>query len=440
MPGKPMIHLAQFLCHGPSYHSLGMWRHPKTDHERFPWDRPELYEHIAKTCERGLFDMVFFADLNYISDTYSGSLAPALRYAAQAPEHDPMPLIAWLGAVTKHIGLAATFSTSNQHPFYAARMWATLDHMTSGRAGWNVVTSINRNQQANYGQERAATDQRYEQAHEFMEVCRKLWESWDKDAVVLDKEGAVFADPDKVRRIEHEGRFYKSRGPLNVTRSPQDGPAILQAGTSPKGRDFAAKYADALFAIQPRKENAKEYFEQIKTAMDDIGRDRSHCAMLFGCQPIIGESEAHAKEIQDEHNSLVPLESGLTILSAHLDFDLAKIPIDAKLADRPEPELQRMRSRFLNPDGSSMTLREVAQRHGQSVGLPQFVGTTSSVVDQMEAFYDYVGGDGFMLSSIHTPGAIEQFVDEIVPELQRRGRYRTAYEGKTQRELLRQTL
>ena len=440
MPGKPMIHLAQFLCHGPSYHSLGMWRHPKTDYAGLPWDRPELYEHIAKTCERGLFDMVFFADLNYISDTFSGSLAPALRNAAQAPEHDPLPLIAWLGAVTKHIGLAATFSTSNQHPFYAARMWATLDHMTSGRAGWNVVTSINRNQQANYGQERAATDQRYEQAHEFMEVCRKLWESWDKDAVVMDKAGAVFADPDKVRRIEHEGRFYKSRGPLNVTRSPQDGPVILQAGTSPKGRDFAAKYADALFAIQPRKENAKEYFEQIKTAMDDIGRDRAHCAMLFGCQPIIGESEAHAIELQDEHNGLVPLEAGLTILSAHLDFDLAQIPLDAMLAERPEPELQRMRTRFLNPDGTSMTLREVAQRHGQSVGLPQFVGTASSVADQMEAFYDFVGGDGFMISPIHNPGAIDQFVDEIVPELQRRGRFRTAYEGKTQRDLLRQTL
>ena len=205
MPEKSMIHLAQFLTHGPSFHSLGMWRHPKTDHDRFRWDRPALYEHIAKTCERGLFDMIFFADLNYISDTFQGSLAPTLRYAAQAPEHDPIPLVAWLGAVTKRIGVAATFSTSNQHPFYAARMWATLDHMTEGRAGWNVVTSINRNQQANYGVERAPTDTRYEQAHEFMEVCQKLWASWDEDAVVLDKAGAVFADPGKVRRIEHEG-------------------------------------------------------------------------------------------------------------------------------------------------------------------------------------------------------------------------------------------
>ncbi len=384
--------------------------------------------------------MVFFADLNYIADTYTGSLDPALRYAAQAPEHDPIPLVSWLGAVTQRIGIAATFSTSNQHPFFAARLWATLDHMTGGRAGWNVVTSINRNQQANYGVERAPTDQRYDQAHEFMEVCRKLWESWDTDAVVMDKENAVFADPSKVHRIDHKGPFFKSRGPLNVIRSPQNGPAILQAGTSPKGQDFAAKYADAIFAIQPRRENAKEYRDSIKGRMDAFERDPNHCAILFGAQPIIGESEAHAQELKEEHNELVPLEAGLTILSAHLDFDLSSLPLEAKMAERTEPELHRMRTRFLNPDGSSMSLSDVAARHGQSVGLPQFVGTAESVAEQMIDFFDYVGGDGFMLTATHTPGAIEQFVEKVVPIFQRAGRFRKAYEGTTQRDLLRQTI
>jgi FMN-dependent oxidoreductase (nitrilotriacetate monooxygenase family) len=440
MKQKPIIHLAQFLTHSPSYHSLGMWRHPKTDYQKTPWHRPQLYEHIARTCEQGLFDMVFFADLNYIADTYTGSLDPALRYAAQAPEHDPIPLVSWLGAVTQRIGIAATFSTSNQHPFFAARLWATLDHMTGGRAGWNVVTSINRNQQANYGVERAPTDQRYDQAHEFMEVCRKLWESWDTDAVVMDKENAVFADPSKVHRIDHKGPFFKSRGPLNVIRSPQNGPAILQAGTSPKGQDFAAKYADAIFAIQPRRENAKEYRDSIKGRMDAFERDPNHCAILFGAQPIIGESEAHAQELKEEHNELVPLEAGLTILSAHLDFDLSSLPLEAKMAERTEPELHRMRTRFLNPDGSSMSLSDVAARHGQSVGLPQFVGTAESVAEQMIDFFDYVGGDGFMLTATHTPGAIEQFVEKVVPIFQRAGRFRKAYEGTTQRDLLRQTI
>ena len=432
------MHLAQFLVHGPTYHSLAMWRHPKTAAAGYDWSRPALYQHIARVCERGLFDMVFFADLNYISDTYRHSLEPALRYAAQAPEHDPIPLLSYMAAATNHIGVASTFSVSQHHPFYAARLWATLDHLTEGRAGWNVVTSINHNQDANFGVDRPPADVRYDRAHEFIEVCRKLWSSWDEDAVVMDRDGAVFADAAKVHRIEHAGPFFKSRGPLNVVRSPQDGPAILQAGTSPKGVDFAAKYADAIFAIQPRPEDAKRYFDGIKGRMTELGRAPEECKILFGAQPIIGSSEAEAREKQDEHNRLVPLEGGMTILSAHADYDLSKIGLDAPMADRTEPELQRLKTRFRKPSGESMTLREVAQRHGQSVGLPQFVGTVKSVADQMEAFLHTAGGDGFMLSPIYCPGAIEEFVDLVVPELQRRGLMRREYRGRTMRDLLRQ--
>lgn len=432
------MHLAQFLVHGPTYHSLAMWRHPRTAAAGYDWSRPALYQHIARVCERGLFDMVFFADLNYISDTYRQSLAPALRYAAQAPEHDPIPLLSYMAAATSHIGVASTFSVSQHHPFYAARLWATLDHLTEGRAGWNVVTSINHNQDANFGVERPPADMRYDRAHEFIEVCRKLWSSWDEDAVVMDRDGATFADAAKVHRIEHAGPFFKSRGPLNVVRSPQDGPAILQAGTSPKGVDFAAKYADAIFAIQPRPDDAKRYYDGIKGRMAELGRAPAECKILFGAQPILGASEAEAREKQDEHNRLVPLEGGMAILAAHADYDLSKIDLDAPMADRTEPELQRLKTRFRKPSGESMTLREVAQRHGQSVGLPQFVGTVKSVADQMEAYLQTAGGDGFMLSPIYCPGAIEEFVDLVVPELQRRGLMRTEYRGRTMRDLLRQ--
>ncbi len=438
MKKRKKINLAQFLVHGPTYHSLGMWRHPKTIDRGYEWDRPELYQHIAKVCEKGLFDTVFFADLNYIADTFTGSMAPSLRYATQAPEHDPIPLLSFMSAVTKKIGLAATFSVSHSHPFYAARLWATLDHLTRGRAGWNVVTSINSNQAANYGEERQSTDRRYDRAHEFIDVCQKLWNSWDEDAVVRDHDKAVFADPTKVRRIEYSGEFFKSRGPLNVTRSPQNGPAILQAGTSAKGQDFAAKYADAIFAIQPRASDAAKYFDSIKSRMSDLGRDPDACKILFGMQPIIGSSEAEALERQEEHNSLVPLDGGMAILSAHLDFDLSRIPPDSLMTEREEPELYRMRTRFRKIDGTPMTVSEVAARHGQSVGLPQFVGTPTSIVDQMQAFIDEVGGDGFMLTAIHSPGAIEDFVELVVPELQRRGMFRTEYKGTTQREILNQ--
>ena len=432
------IHLAQFLVHGPTYHSLGMWRHPKTISSGFKWDKPELYQHIARVCERGLFDTVFFADLNYIADTYKGAMAPSLMHATQAPEHDPIPLLSFMAAATKKIGVASTFSVSHSHPFYAARLWATLDHLTNGRAGWNVVTSINSNQAANYGEERQSTDNRYDRAHEFMEVCQKLWNSWDVDAVKMDHENGIFADPEKVNRIEHTGKFFKSRGPLNVTRSPQNGPAIFQAGTSPKGQDFAVKYADAIFAIQPRPEDAANYFNSIKSQMTDIGRDPDACKILFGMQPIIGSSEAEAREKQEEHNALVPLEGGMAILSAHLDFDLSKIPADALMSERNEPELYRMRTRFHKIDGTPMTVAETAARHGQSVSLPQFVGTPQGIADQMEAFINVAGGDGFMLTAIHSPGAIEEFVDLVVPELQKRDLYRKEYKGNTQREILNQ--
>ena len=439
MASKPYLHLAQFLIHGPTYHSHAMWRHPQTRWEPDTWARPELYQHIARTCERGLFDMVFFADLNYISDTYTGSLDPALRYAVQAPEHDPVPLLSFMAAVTERIGLASTFSTSHHHPFYVARLWATLDHLTRGRAGWNVVTSLNHNQAANYGEEREPSERRYEKAHEFIAVCNELWRSWDEDAVVMDVDAPQFADSSKVRRIEFEGEFYRSRGPLNVTRSPQTGPVILQAGTSPQGKDFAAKHADAIFAIQPRAVDAAALFDDIKSRVSDAGRDPSHCALLFGAQPVIGETDEHAQELCDEHNALVPVEAGMAILSAHLDFDLSVLDPDEPMADRTEPELQRMRTRYLDTDGSSLSVAEVARRHGQSVGIPQFVGTAASVADQLLAYIDAVGGDGFMLSPIHNPGSIEAFVDQVVPEFQRRGRFRTEYHGSTLREHIRQT-
>ena len=434
---KRKIHLAQFLVHGPTYHSLAMWRHPRTDHGRYAWNRPELYQHIARVCERGRFDMVFFADLNYISDAYRASMEPALRYAVQAPEHDPIPLLSYMGAVTNRIGLAATYSTSHSHPFYAARLWATIDHLTGGRAGWNVVTSINRNLDANFGADRPDADARYDRAHEYMEVCRKLWSSWEADALVMDRERPMFADAGKVHRIEHVGRFFRSRGPLNVVRSPQNGPAILQAGTSGKGRDFAARYADAIFAIQPRSQDAAAYFADIKGRMAELGRDPEHCKILFGLQPIVAATEEEARALQEEHNRLVPAEGGMAILAAHLDFDLSRLPADALMAERTEPELQRLKTRYRRADGTPMTLREVGQRHGQSVGLPQFVGTACSVADQMEAFIDAVGGDGFVLSPIYCPGAIEAFVDHVVPELQKRGRVRSKYAGATLREVLR---
>jgi long-chain alkane monooxygenase len=435
---KKKMHFAQFLMHSPTYHSLAMWRHPRTAAANYDWARPELYQHIAQVCERGKFDMVFFADVSFISDIYTGSLDPALRYATQAPNHDPTPLLSWIGAVTSKIGLGSTFSISHQHPFYVARLWATLDHLTRGRAAWNVVTSINHNESANYGQELMAHDLRYERAEEFMEVCIKLWNSWEADAVVMNHERGVFADPTKVHRIEHEGHFFKSRGPLNVVRSPQNGPAIIQAGASPKGRAFAAKYAEAIFAIHPFVETAAEYYADVKGQMEEVGRNPDECKILFGVQPIVGNTEQEAKEKQEFHNSLVPPEGGLTILSGHLDFDFSRLNLDDIMEYSQEFSIQGVSRMYDEIAGRKLTVREVARIHGQSVSLPQIVGTPEQVADQLETYCERVGGDGFMLSPIYTPGAIEEFVDLVVPVLQKRGLLRKDYVGTTQRDHLRQ--
>ena len=435
---KKKMHLAQFVMHGPTYHSIAMWRHPRTQQD-LPWDRPELYQHIAKVCERGKFDMVFFADLSFISDAYQSSLGPSLRYATQAPLHDPMPLLSWMGAVTDSIGLASTFSISHQLPFYAARTWASIDHLTRGRAAWNVVTSINHNESANYGEDALMEhDLRYERAEEFLQVCYKLWRSWDEDAVVVDRAASVFADPDRVHRIDHVGRFFDCRGPLNVTRSPQVGPAIIQAGASPKGRAFAAKHAEAIFSVNHFVEGATEYYTDIKTRIENEGRNPDHCKILFGVQPIVGTSEAEAQDKQAAHNELVPAEGGLAILSSHMDFDISQLALDDQMGPIDLPGLQSLMRMYSNTAGRPMSVREVAKMHGESVSLPQIVGTAAQVADQLEAYYDTAGGDGFMLSAIYSPGAIEEFVDLVVPELQQRGRFRTDYAGRTQREHLHQ--
>ena len=437
MHSKKQIHLAQFLVHGPTYQSHAMWRHPETIKAGYDWQQAKLYEHIARTCERGKFDMLFFADLNYISDSFRGSIEPALKYGSQVPSHDPIPLITWLGAVTSRIGLASTFSTSHVHPFHVARMWATIDHLTNGRSGWNVVTSVNHNQAANYGEKLEPAETRYEKAHEYFEVCRRLWESWEEGALVCDYEMPMLVNPEKVRRINFEGKYFKSRGPLNVTRSPQNGPLIIQAGTSPKGRDFAARYAEGVFAIQPQRKEAKKYRDDIRNRVQNFGRDPDECKVLFGAQAIIGETEEEAFDKLTEHNSLVEAEAGMTVMSAHLNFDLSELPPHSIMEEHQAPELQRMKTRYRDDWGRPLTVEEVAQKHGQSVGVPQFFGTPETITDKMLEFIDDIGGDGFVLSPIYMPGSIDEFVNLVVPELQKRGRFREEYTGKMLREHLR---
>jgi FMN-dependent oxidoreductase (nitrilotriacetate monooxygenase family) len=430
------MHIAQYVMHGPTYHSLAMWRHPRTDRS-YDWRRPELYQHIARVCEHGKLDMVFFADFNYIFDAYKGEPDTALRYAAQTPMHDPVPLLSWMAAATSRIGLATTFAVSHQHPYYVSRLFATLDHLTNGRVGWNVVTYANPHETTKGYVEPQQHDARYDRADEFLAVCDKLWQSWEDDALRMDSAAGIFADPHKIHRINHDGTYFRSRGPLHVTPSPQRRPVIIQAGASGRGRDFAAKHAEVIFAIQPFVEGATAYYADVKNRMVTFGRRPDDCKILFGVQLFVAETEQAARDKQALHNSLVPLEGAVAHLSGSLGHDFSQTPLDAVVQPFEATRSQGIVDMYTKVAGRPLTLRDMAQMHGQSVGLPQLVGTPEQVADQLEAYYQQAGGDGFMLTMAYVPGAIEEFVALVVPVLQKRGLLRTEYSGNTLREILR---
>jgi FMN-dependent oxidoreductase (nitrilotriacetate monooxygenase family) len=431
------MHFAQYLMHGPTYHSIAMWRHPRTD-PGYDWRRPELYQHVARIAEQGKLDMVFFADFNYIFDRYRNAPDMALRYAAQTPMHDPVPLLSFMAAVTTRVGLATTFSVSQHHPFYVARLFATLDHLTRGRIGWNVVTFANRHETLVHGADPADHDARYDRADEFVDVCYRLWQCWDDDALVMDRERGIFADPAKIHRLDHDGRYFRSRGPLHVTPSPQRRPVIIQAGASGRGRDFAARHAEVIFAIQPFVEGAAAYYADVKRRVAEGGRRPQDCTILFGVQLFVAETAGAAREKQELHNRLVPLEGAVAHLSGALDTDLSGLPLDTVMKPFAATRSQGVVDMYTRVAGRTLTLREMALRHGQSVGFPQIVGTPEQVADQLEEYYERAGGDGFMLTMAYAPGALEEFVSMVVPVLQGRGRLRTDYRGATLREILRE--
>jgi FMN-dependent oxidoreductase (nitrilotriacetate monooxygenase family) len=252
----------------------------------------------------------------------------------------------------------------------------------------------------------------------------------------MDREAGVFADPSRIHAIDHDGTFFRSRGPLHVTPSPQRRPVIIQAGASGRGRDFAARHAEVIFAIQPFVEGAHAYYADVKARMEALGRDPAACKILFGVQLFVAESEAAARAGQALHNSLVPLEGAVAHLSGALDTDLSSVDLDAVMEPFAATRSQGVIDMYTRVAGRRLTLREMAMRHGQSVGFPQLVGTPEQVADQLEEYFERAGGDGFMLTMAYAPGAIEDFVSLLVPVLQERGRLRTEYRGNTLREIL----
>ena len=435
------MHFAVILLHCPMHHSVGSWRLPRSL-VGYDYARPPFWQDLARILERGKFDMLFMADAIGVSDRYGHSIDTTIRYGVQCPTHDATPLIPLMGAVTSRLGLAVTISTAYLPPQYLARQLATLDHLTDGRVGWNVVTTPLEHELEVYSH-----DERYDRADEYLEVCHKLWSSWEPDAIIRDRESGVFADPTKVHPINHDGKYFKVKGPLQVAPSPQGRPLIIQAGQSERGLEFAAKHAEAVFAVHQTPAAMKRVYDDLKARAKRYGRDPNALKVLWGLMPIIGETEDAARAKERALIEAVPPLGGLTQLSTHIGYDLSRVPLDATLEDFETENgqgLLQMLSQGLGIQGlasmlkkenmgRSVTVGEAAQFYGSGIG-PKIVGTPLQVANQLEDIFDEVGGDGFMLITHYLPGCLEEFVEMVVPILQQRGRFRKDYQGTTVRE------
>jgi len=416
------------------------WRHSDSATDFLS---PEYYQRIAKTLEAGKFHMAFFDDRLAMPDRYGDSAAESIRNGVRVVKLDPIPILATMGAVTSRIGLGATMSTTYYEPFHAARQFSTLDHMTNGRAAWNVVTSLNDSEAANFGQDALLGHaERYERAEEFLEVVHGHWDTWAEDAIVLDKSNGVFADPSKVKALNHEGAYFKSRGPFTVPPTPQGRPVIIQAGQSGRGQQFAVKWAELIFAIFPNLEYAQRVYGESQALAEQTGRDPTSFRLTPAAYAIVGESQAEAEDkaamIAELHQ---PIDT-LALLSEALNYDFAaKGMDDAFSSDELEAisGLQAIRDRVILLSGkANPTVRDFVEHsaRGTLKEMAQFVGTAKQIADGMEEWFTGKGCDGFVMAATHMPGSYEDFVAHVVPELQRRELYHKDYAGPTLRENL----
>jgi alkanesulfonate monooxygenase len=413
----------------------GSWRELGTDPEQ--WINFELWKWLAQTAERGKLHSLFVADVAGIP--YSDITPDVLRRSASLLRPEPLALGAALSACTDRIGIVLTASTTYHHPYNIARYFAMLDHMSGGRAGWNIVTSHMAGEQANFGLERPIEHaRRYEQAQEFYDVVTGLWDSWDDDAFVRDQESGIYVDPDKLHVLDHEGEFFSVAGPLNTTRPPQGYPVIAQAGASPDGRAFASRVAEVMFTLQQDYDTARAFYTQMRDQVAAAGREPDQIKILPMLQLVVGVTDAEAEAKREELNDLVDPVIGLSILQKMLDFDLSDYPLDGPLPDIPAvTERAQTRQQFVIEAAvrDNLTIRQLARWVGGG-GTAVSAGSPTSIADHIE---QWVGGDacdGFNLTFADPQVSLPKFVDHVIPELQRRGLFRKDYGGGTLRDNL----
>ncbi|OYN76067.1 LLM class flavin-dependent oxidoreductase [Mycolicibacterium sphagni] len=436
---RDKISLVAFMQAGSTSVYAGSWRHPATEHRYLD---ASYYAKIGRQLEEGCFDLVFFDDRLAMPGIYGGSVAEAARYGARPVKLDLSVILGVLAQTTSHIGLGATYSTTYYAPFHVARTFATLDHLSGGRAAWNVVTSVNDSEAQNFGLEsHLGHDERYDRADEFLDVVAGLWDTWDDDAILHDRTSGIFADPDKIHELGHVGQYFSARGPLTVPRTPQGRPVIIQAGSSGRGREFASRWADLIFTGDPGLQVALDHYRDQKQRIADAGRDPASVRICPMAYAVVGESEAHAKEREAMLlNDLVHPMASLTLLSELMNYDFAQHDLDDPVTDELIASVSGIRGLVQNLrthiGGDTVTVRDLAEHRATLLQGPRFVGTGPQVADQMAEWFEAGACDGFVLAATHFPGAFEDIVRMVVPELQRRGLARTEYEGKTLRDNL----
>lgn len=431
------MNLCGLLIAGPVVHSHANWRNPYADADYLGMD---YYIEIATALERGKFDFVFFADRLAVGDRYGGNLEAGIRWGDQdATRLDPIPILGAMAARTVNLGLGATRSTSYDQPYHIAREFATLDHISGGRAAWNVVTSMNDAEAQNFGvDQHLEHDKRYDRADEFLEVATALWDSWDSDALVRDKKSGVYADPAKVHYLNHRGPWYQVRGPLNIPRTPQGKPVIIQAGSSGRGREFAARWAEVVFNLQPSPARMKAFYGDLKGRLPDYGRSSGDLKILPAIMPFIGENEAEAREKQRIHNDLVTPIVGLSTLSGHANYDFASHSLDEILSEVDASGTQgNLQNVVRLAQEKKLNLEGIGRLYAQSVMVPQIAGTAEFIADYMGGIFRDGGADGFVISPAFLPQSFNDFADKVVPRLQSAGLFRKDYSSKSLRENLR---
>jgi len=411
------------------------WRHPAS---RSDFLSPDYYAEIARVLERGKFHLAFFDDRLAMPDRYGGDHAHTVEYGIRCVKLDPLVVLMVMAAATQQLGLGATCSTTYYEPFHVARLFATLDHMTNGRAAWNVVTSLNDGEAMNMGRSEVLEhDLRYDRADEFMEVVLGHWNSWDEDALIVDKVSGRFADPSRVRRLDYVGEYYTSRGPFTVPRTPQGHPVVIQAGQSGRGRRFAGRWGEVIFTTAPSLELGQQVYAAFRDEASKAGRDPDGMVQCKLVLPVCAASRAEAEDKMALAERL-PLEiDQLSLLSEALNFDFASRGLDEPLSDADiegMSGLQSIRDRVLRVSGKrNPTPREFMHYSGRARPDDAIVGGPKEVADVLEEHFTERACDGFVIAATHVPGAYADFVDHVVPELQRRGLYHTDYTGSTLR-------